>query len=306
MNRSRVNPMTLLSEKIKTGQFAITAEVVPPVAASADLLLDEAANLKGLVDAINVTDGAGATTTMSSFAAAAILSANGYEPVLQITCRDRNRIALTADLLGAGAQGCLNLLILMGDDPATGDQPEAKAVFDFDSRKLISLARSLRDDAVLPSGKSVQSPPEFFIGAADMPLDPPADWKPDGLQSKIECGAQFTQTQFCFEPDVARRFIARLQDHGVTDQVGVLLGIGPIASARSARWMNENLYGVTIPEPIIKRLEQAADPKAEGRAICAELIEQYREIDGLAGVHIMAPAQRTNAIADAIQLAKPA
>ena len=295
--------MTALSDRIQNKQFAITAEIVPPVAASGELLLSEAENLRGLVDAVNVTDGAGATTTMSSFSASAILAGAGFEPVLQVTCRDRNRIALTADLLGAAAQGSYNLLVLMGDDPAKGDQPEAKPVFDLDSREVMKLARTLRDDAVLPSGKPVSSPPGFFIGAADMPIDPPAGWQPDALQSKIDCGAQFTQTQFCFEPDVARRFIARLTDAGITEKVGVLLGIGPIVSARSAHWMNENLYGVSIPEQTIKRLEGAADAKAEGRAICAELIQQYREIPGLAGVHIMAPAQKPDAIADAIRLA---
>ena len=295
--------MTVLSDKIKSRQFAITAEIVPPVAAAGEKLLAEAEHLRGLVDAVNVTDGAGATTTMSSFSASAILAGAGFEAVLQVTCRDRNRIALTADLLGAAAQGSYNLLVLMGDDPAKGDQPEAKPVFDLDSRQVMQLARSLRDDAVLPSGKAVDSPPPFFIGAADMPLDPPADWKPDALQSKIDCGAQFTQTQFCFEPEVARRFIARLTDAGITEQVGVLLGIGPIVSAKSARWMNDNLYGVTIPEATIARLDGAADAKAEGRAICAELIQQYREIPGLAGVHIMAPAQKPDAIADAIRLA---
>ncbi|MEM7258300.1 MAG: methylenetetrahydrofolate reductase, partial [Pseudomonadota bacterium] len=261
--------MTALSTKLSAGEFAITAEIVPPASASSELLLAEAAHLKGLVDAINVTDGAGATTTMSSFSAAALLAGAGYEPVLQVTCRDRNRIALTADLLGAAAQGCHNLLILMGDDPAKGDQPEAKPVFDLDSRQVMQLARQLRDEGVLPSGKALQAAPPFFVGAADMPFDPPADWKPDALQSKIDCGAQFTQTQFCFEPDVARRFIGRLQDEGITEQVGVLLGIGPIVSARSARWMNDNLFGVTIPEETIKRLDQADDAKAEGRAICA-------------------------------------
>ena len=175
--------MTVLAEKINNREFAMTAEIVPPVAASTGPLLAEAEHLRGLVDAINITDGAGATTTMSSLAAAAILSAAGFEPVLQVTCRDRNRIALTADLIGAAAQGSCNLLVLMGDDPAKGDQPEAKAVFDFDSRQLIQLARSLRDDASLPSGKPLNDPPAFFIGAADMPLDPPADWKPDALQS---------------------------------------------------------------------------------------------------------------------------
>ncbi len=296
--------MTQLSDKIHNGEFAITAELVPPISATRHQLLEEASHIRGIVDAINVTDGAGASTTMSSFSAAALLAADGFEPVLQITCRDRNRIALTADLLGAAAHGCYNLLVLMGDDPAKGDQPEAKPVFDLDSKQVMQVATALREEGVLPSGKSVSEPPPFFVGAADMPVDPPADWKPEGLLAKIDSGAQFSQTQFCFEPEVAQRYIARLTDEGVTEKLGVLLGIGPILSARSARWMNDNLYGVTIPEKTIKRLEQAADAKSEGRKLCAELIQQYREIPGLAGVHIMAPAQKTDAIAEAISLAE--
>ena len=239
----------------------------------------------------------------SSFSASALLAADGHEPVLQITCRDRNRIALTADLLGAAAQGCYNLLMLMGDDPAKGDQPDAKPVFDLDSRQIMQVATALRIDGSLPSGKSVSEPPPFFVGAADMPIDPPADWKPEGLLAKIESGAQFSQTQFCFEPEVAARYIGRLVDEGITEKLGVIMGIGPVLSAKSARWMNDNLYGVTIPEATIKRLEQASDAKAEGRKLCAELIQQYREIPGLSGVHIMAPAQKTDAIAEAIKLA---
>ncbi len=281
----------------------MTAEIVPPLAASKTQLLKEAELLRGLVDGINVTDGAGASTTMSSFSAAALLAADGHEPVLQVTCRDRNRIALTADLIGAAAHGCYNLLMLMGDDPAKGDQPEAKPVFDLDSRQLMQIATALREEGVLPSGKTIIDPPPFFVGAADMPIDPPDDWKPEALQAKISSGAQFAQTQFCFEPEVAHRYISRLREEGITDQIGVLLGIGPIVSAKSAQWMNNNLYGVTIPEATIKRLEQATDAKAEGRKICAELIQQYREIPGLAGVHIMAPAQKSDAIAEAIALA---
>lgn len=135
-----------------------------------------------------------------------------------------------------------------------------------------------------------------------MPLDPPADWKPTGLQAKMDAGAQFAQTQFCFEPEVARRYIARLRVEGITEKLGVLLGVGPIVSANSARWMNENLYGVTIPQSTIERLEQASDAKHEGRKICAELIQQFREIPSLAGVHLMAPAQTTDAIADAVAM----
>ena len=295
--------MTQLSDKIKNGEFAITAEIVPPISATRTQLLEEASLIRGLVDGINVTDGAGASTTMSSFSASALLAADGHEPVLQITCRDRNRIALTADLLGAAAQGCYNLLMLMGDDPAKGDQPDAKPVFDLDSRQIMQVATALRIDGSLPSGKSVSEPPPFFVGAADMPIDPPADWKPEGLLAKIESGAQFSQTQFCFEPEVAARYTGRLVDEGITEKLGVIMGIGPVLSAKSARWMNDNLYGVTIPEATIKRLEQASDAKAEGRKLCAELIQQYREIPGLSGVHIMAPAQKTDAIAEAIKLA---
>lgn len=295
--------MTTLRHKIEQGQFAITAEIVPPLSASKELLLDEAIRLRGAVDAINITDGAGASTTVSSFAASALLAQAGIEPVLQITCRDRNRIALTADLLGAAAQGCYNLLVLMGDDPAKGDQPDAKPVFDLDSRDLMRVARSLRTEGKLPSGKTIAERPGFYIGAADMPLDPPADWKPTGLQAKIDAGAQFAQTQFCFEPDVARRYIARLRDEGITEKMGILLGIGPIASVKSAHWMNENLYGVTIPDTIIRRLQQSDDARLEGKKICAELIQAYREIPGLAGVHIMAPAQKTDAIADVLSFA---
>ena len=296
--------MTTLSTKIENGEFAITAEIVPPMSASKTRLLEEAEVLRGIVDAINVTDGAGAATTMSSFAASAILAASGHEPVLQITCRDRNRIALTADLLGAAAQDCYNLLVLMGDDPAKGDQPTAKPVFDFDSRDVMRVATALRVDGSMPSGKTITERPPFHVGAADMPIDPPADWKPTGLEAKIDAGAQFAQTQFCFDPEIAKRYIARLSDEGITEKLGILLGIGPILSAKSARWMNENLYGVTISETTIKRLEQSSDAKSEGRKICAEMISQYREIPGLAGVHIMAPAQKTDAIAEAIALAQ--
>lgn len=296
--------MTQLRTKLNQSEFAITAEIVPPLSASKTQLLEEAEILRGVVDAINVTDGAGASTTMSSFSASALLAADGHEPVLQITCRDRNRIALTADLLGAAAQGCYNLLLLMGDDPAKGDQPEAKPVFDIDARDIMRIATSLRETGEMPSGKTIPERPPYFVGAADMPIDPPADWKPEGLLAKIEAGAQFAQTQFCFEPDVAQRYIARLRDEGITEKLSILLGIGPILSAKSARWMNENLYGVTIPESTIKRLDNADNAKLEGRKICAELIQQYREIPDLAGVHIMAPAQKTDAIAEAIAMSK--
>ena len=231
---------------------------------------------------------------------AAILAANGYEPILQVTCRDRNRIALAGDLIGAAAQGIRNLLILKGDDPKGGDQPDAKPVFDLESGQFAALARDLRDKGELPSGRKVDPPPRFFLGAADVPRRPDANWKPGPLLAKIEAGAGFAQTQFGFDLDVVRAYIGRLRDEGITDRLGVIIGVGPIRSAKSARWMNENLFGVHVPDATIQRLESAKDQAAEGRAICAELIAGLREIRGVAGAHVMAPAQGPEAIAQVL------
>ena len=226
---------------------------------------------------------------MSALAAAGILLGAGIEPVLQLTCRDRNRIALQSDLLGASALGVRNILVLTGDQPDTNEIPPPKPVFDMDSRELIHIAAKMRDGLALPSGREIVSPPELFIGAADMPIDPPPDWVPTGLIQKAEAGAQFAQTQLCFDIEVVRRYMARLVDHGMADRVFMMIGIGPLASARSARWMRDKLYGVIMPDAIIERMEQAADAKAEGGRICAELMQQLNEIPGVAGAHLMAP-----------------
>lgn len=286
-----------LKNRIDAREFVLTAEIVPPLSASGRQLLEEAALLKGRVDAINVTDAASGRTTMSSFASAAILAANGYEPILQVTCRDRNRIALAGDLLGAAAQGVRNLLILHGDDPSGGDQPEAKGVFDLDSRGLMALVRRMRDEGTLPSGRKIDSPPPFFIGGADVPRDPGPDFSPKGLIGKADAGAAFVQTQFCFDLGVARRYIDRLREEGLTERLGIIIGVGPVRSAKSARWMNENLFGVHVPDSVIERLERASEPAVEGQAICAELIDGLRNIPGVAGAHIMAPGGGTSAIA---------
>jgi methylenetetrahydrofolate reductase (NADPH) len=288
---------TRLQAAIAEKEFVITAEIVPPLSGDKTALLAEAAPLRDKVHAINVTDGAGGRTTMSSFAAAAILADAGFEPILQITCRDRNRIALAGDLLGASAQGVHNLLILRGDDPRGGDQPDAKPVFDLGSAELMQMARNMRDKGMLPSERKIEPPPQFFIGGADVPRKPDDKWSSAGLLKKHEAGAGFVQTQFGFDLDTVRAYAARLQQEGITKDLGVIIGVGPIRSAKSARWMSENLFGVHVPEAIIERLEQAPDAAAEGRAICAELITELREIPGVAGAHIMAPAQRPDAIA---------
>jgi methylenetetrahydrofolate reductase (NADPH) len=290
-----------LESLLAAGRFVVTAEVTPPLSANPGALLARAAPLKGKADAVNVTDGAGARVTMSSLAAAAILAREGIEPVLQMTCRDRNRIALAADLIGAAALGIGNILVLHGDDPKAGDQPDAKPVYDLDSRDVMRLAQQLREDGTLPSGRAVEPPPRLFIGGADTPFDPPPDWRPTGLLTKAEAGADFVQTQFCFDLAVAGRYLARLAEAGLSERLAIILGVGPLASARQARWMNENLHGVSVPEGVIDRLERAADPVAEGRKLCVELIQGLAEIPGAAGVHIMAPQQKSEAIAAVIE-----
>lgn len=290
-----------LESRLAERQFVITAEITPPLSADADALLVKAEPLRGKVDAINVTDGAGARVAMSSLSAATLLVQAGLEPVLQVTCRDRNRIGLAADLIGAAALGMRNLLILHGDSPERGELPDAKGVFDLDSRGLMTMVKAMRDEGTIPSGRAIEPPPHLFIGAADVPNDPAPDWEPKSLAAKAEAGADFVQTQFCFDPAVAGRYLARLAEFGLTDKLKVIIGVGPLASARSARWMNDNLFGVTVPDETIARLEGAEDQAAEGRRICVELIQALRAVPHVAGVHIMAPLQGSEAIAAVIE-----
>jgi len=286
-------PASRLAELLEARKFAITAEITPPVSCDPDDLLAKALPLKGLADAVNVTDGASARAHLSAPIAAALLAREGIEPILQLTCRDRNRIALQADLMGAAASGVHNILLLTGDDPTAGDQPETKAVFDIDSTTLTRTARELRDKHELPSGRKVGGAAQFFLGGADAPIDPPPAWKPDKLAAKIAAGAQFAQTQFCMDAAIVRRYVARLAEHEATRGFPLLIGIAPLRAAKSARWMKENLFGTIIPDAFIARLEQASDPAAEGQRIALDLIEELATISGVAGVHIMAPANET-------------
>jgi methylenetetrahydrofolate reductase (NADPH) len=278
-----------LQDKLRAKRFVITAEVTPPVSASRDELLAKALPLKGLADAVNVTDGAGARPHLGSVTAAAMLVEQGIEPILQLTCRDRNRIALQSDLLSAAASGVRNLLMIRGDDPSAGDQPDAKPVFDLDPRQLLETARLLRDTGELPSGRKVTGRADFFLGGADNPIDPPAGWEPKGLQAKIDAGAQFVQTQFCMDAGVVQRYVARLAEHGLTDKISLIIGIVPLRSAKSGRWIKEKLFGAIIPDALIARMESASDPLAEGRRICLDLVRALSGIPQVAGVHIMAP-----------------
>jgi methylenetetrahydrofolate reductase (NADH) len=281
--------MKTLQDKLRAKRFVITAEVTPPVSADPGELLAKAAPLKGLADAVNVTDGAGARPHLGAVTAAAMLVQAGIEPVLQLTCRDRNRIALQSDLISAAACGVRNLLMLRGDDPSAGDQPDAMPVFDLDPRRLLETARLLRDEGELPSGRKVAGLASFFLGAADNPIDPPPGWQPKGLAAKVAAGAQFTQTQFCMDANVVRRYMARLAEHGIVDKLFVIVGVVPLRSAKSARWIKEKLFGAVIPDAVIARMEAASDPAAEGRRICLDMVAELAAMPQVAGCHIMAP-----------------
>ncbi len=286
----RIEPgRSRLKQILEAGQFALTAEITPPASSDLAELLGKAAPLKGLADAVNVTDGASARAHLESTIAASALLQDGIEPVLQLTCRDRNRIALQSQLLGAAALGLTNLLVLRGDDPKAGDQPDAKPVFDLDSVGLATTAVSIRDRGELPHGRKVGGSAHFFVGVADAPIDPPDGWVPTGLIKKVDAGAEFAQTQFCMDANILRRYMSRLKESGVTERLHMLVGVAPLASAKSARWIKSNLFGSIIPDWIIERLDRSADPLAEGCAICVDLLREYAEIPGVSGAHIMAP-----------------
>ena len=278
-----------LKDKLRAQRFVITAEVTPPVSADRAELLDKALPLKGLADAVNITDGAGARPHLGAVTAAAMLVEQGIEPILQLTCRDRNRIALQSDLLGAAASGIRNLLVLRGDDPSAGDQPDAKPVFDLDPRALLTTARRLRDSGELPTGRKIGGHADFFLGSAVYPIDPRRGWQPTALQAKVDAGAQFVQTQFCMDAALVRRYVARLVECGVAEKLSVVIGVVPLRSAKSARWIKEKLFGAVIPDSIIDRMERASDPAAEGRRICVDIVHELADVPHVAGVHIMAP-----------------
>lgn len=276
---------------LRAGHFAVTTEIAPPDSADPDEVLRRASLFDGYVDAINSTDGSGAHCHMSSLAVCAILTRAGYSPILQISCRDRNRISIQGDTLGAAALGVCNVLCLSGDDVGAGDHPEAKPVFDLDSISLAQTIRTMRDKSQFLSGRKLDLEPRLFIGSTINPFVPPIANRVNQLAKKIESGAEYVQSQYCFDIPILRDFMSQARDLGLTERAYILPGVGILASAKTAEWMRNNVPGVHIPDHVIRRLEQAEKPKLEGRKICAELMQQIKEIDGLAGVHVMAYRQ---------------
>jgi methylenetetrahydrofolate reductase (NADPH) len=282
-----------LERVLRSGRFGVTAELNPPDSADPHEVYDAALVLSEVCDAINATDASGAHTHMSSVAICALLTRAGYEPVMQVSCRDRNRIAIQGDLLGAAAMGVRNVLCLTGDDVTVGDQPQAKRVFDFDSIHLLRTARIMRDQSMLLSGRKLTVPPPLFLGAASNPFVPPYEWRPSRLAKKIEAGADFIQSQYCFDVPRLRSFMKRVCDMELHKKVFFLVGVGPLRSEKAADFMRTKVPGVVIPDEVVERLRKTPSERKrdEGKKICVEIIQQVLEIEGVAGVHVMAYRQ---------------
>ena len=280
-----------LERILRAGGFAVTTEIAPPDSADPAEVYERAAMFDGYVDAINATDGSGANCHMSSVGICSLLTRRGYAMVMQVSCRDRNRIAIQGDVLGAAAMGVSNILCLTGDGVQSGDHPQAKPVFDLDSMSTLEMLRDMRDNSRFMSGRVITSPPQVFLGAAANPFAEPFDIRPVRLARKISAGAQFIQTQYCFDIGMFSRYMARVRELGLHEKAYILAGTGPLSSARSAEWIRANVAGIHIPDSVIRRLRGAADQAREGVNICTEMIHQVREIEGIHGVHIMAYKQ---------------
>jgi len=284
-----------LEKLLKRGEFVVTAEIGPPQHASAREIVHHAHLLKDYVDATNITDCQTAVVRLSSFAAAVHILREGLEPIMQMTCRDRNRIAMQSDLLGAYSLGIRNLLCLTGDHQSFGNHPTAKNVHDLDSIQLINMVKRMRDDKVFACGEPIKEhEPRFFIGAAANPFADPFEFRVVRLEKKINAGAQFIQTQCIFDLERFSRFMEMVVERGLHERAYILAGLTPLKSIGAARYMQKNVPGMIVPEELVQRLRKAKDDgknvAEEGVDICVEFINEVRKIKGVAGVHIMAIA----------------
>jgi methylenetetrahydrofolate reductase (NADH) len=275
-----------LERIIRSGRFAVTSEVVPPRSANPRSVMLQARDLVGYADAVNVTDNPTATAHMSPLAGVAAVARAGLEPTLQLTVRDRNRLALTADLLGGWALGARNVLCLTGDPLFVGDHPDATPVVDLAVADLVRLAAQLRAEGRLLSGAVIDDPPRFCVGVADSPLAPSYD--PGRLEAKIDAGADFVMTQITYDLDALVAWSEVVRARGILERVAVLVGVAPIRSAEQARYLIEHLPGVTVPPELVAMLQRAGpDAEAVGVADCVQIVTRLREIPGIAGVHVM-------------------
>ena len=279
-----------LQAVLQRGRFAVTAEIGPPRGANVAPVRRKAKMLRNWIDAANVTDNQSAVVRMASWAGCLVLKQEGVEPVMQLQCRDRNRIALQSDLLGAAALEIPNVLLLTGDHPRFGDHPDAKGVFDLDSIQLIWTARTMREQRKLLSGRDLKPAPDFFIGAVENPFAPPLKWRAERLGKKIAAGARFCQTQFIYDVKIFAEWMQRVRDLGLDQRCYILAGVGPVKSLRALEHMRNEVPGMYVPDEVMHRLRSVAPDKVaeEGLKLCSEIIAQVKEIPGVAGVHVMA------------------
>jgi len=279
-----------LEKVLEAGHFAFTGELGPPRGANAEEVREKAAHLKGNVDAVNITDNQTAVVRMSSWAASLILIQEGLEPNFQMVCRDRNRLAMQSDILGANAHGIKNMLCLSGDHQSFGDHPKAMGVFDIDSTQLISMVKQMRDEGTFLSGGELDGAPNIFIGAASNPFAEPYEWRVHRLAKKVNAGVDFIQTQCIYNMDRFREFMKKAVDMGLAEKCYILAGVTPLKSVGMARYMAKSVPGMDVPDALIERIKGAGKGKAaeEGIKIAVEQIEEFKEMEGVAGVHLMA------------------
>ena len=279
-----------LERVLLSGKFAVTAEIGPPKSASADKVRKNAREMRGSADAFNLTDNQTAMSRMSSVACAVVLMQVGLEPVVQMTCRDRNRIAMQGDVLGASALGVRNILCISGDHQTFGNMKEAKNVFDVDSIQELMILRKMRDEGRLWSGDELEVAPELFLGAAANPFADPFEFRVARLAKKAKAWADFVQTQSIYDMERFERWMALVRARGLHEKVHILAGVMPLKSHKVALYMKNKVSGMIVPDEVVERLKNAKDPKEEGVRICVEQIEHLRTIEGVRGVHIMAVA----------------
>jgi methylenetetrahydrofolate reductase (NADPH) len=280
-----------LRSRLESAAIVVTAEVGPPRGAGPEVVRRKVTALRGWVDAVNITDGQNAHVRMSSWAGSLLALAAGVPPLMQLTCRDRNRIALQSDLLAAAAMGIPGVVLMTGDHPRFGDHPGAKPVFDLDSVQLLWAARTMRDEGRLMSGQQLNPAPDWLIGAVENPFAPPTGFRAARLGKKVAAGAEFVQTQFVFDVPVFTRWLADVRDLGLDRRCRILAGVGPVRSLRALEYLRSNVPGMSIPDEVSRRLRgvPAGRVAEEGLALCAETIQQVLAIPGVGGVHVMAP-----------------
>jgi methylenetetrahydrofolate reductase (NADPH) len=283
------SPRSRLEALLRAGRFVVTAEMQPSNGADPNEVRRLASELRGRVDAANCTDNPSARPHLSSLAAGHLVAESGLEPIVQLTCRDRNRLALQADLLGAACLGVRNVLLLSGDHVSAGDHPEAKPLFDLDSLHLLRVARILRDQGTYLSGRSLSCPPSFFIGAVENPFAPPHDFRPIRLAKKVEAGAEFVQMQLCFNLPRLRKFVSRVADMGLLERVFLLVSVYVARSTRALRYLRDVVPGIDVPDSLMARFESVPSDRQteEGFRLALETVAAVREIQGVSGIHLI-------------------